>query len=82
MDGSHPIRITRDGDHQVVHLPPGVEVPTGAVVRQDGDRVIIEPASPKRNLVELLDQWAAEGPLEEYERMNPIDRPMPRPFDL
>lgn len=56
MDGSHPVRITRDGDHQVVHLPSGVSVPADAVVRQESGRLIIESAPVSSQKQRLLDR--------------------------
>lgn len=36
--------VTRDGDHQTVHLPKDIHLPTGPVsVRQEGDAIILEP---------------------------------------
>ncbi|MFN3877121.1 MAG: hypothetical protein ACK4MH_01950 [Brevundimonas sp.] len=81
MDGSQPVRITRDGDHQVVHLPSGVSVPADAVVRQEGGRLIIEQAGPALGSVErLLAVLATMDPIEE--RLDPIDDPLPEPVDL
>jgi antitoxin VapB len=64
MDGSQPVRITQDGDHQVVHLPSGVAAPADAVVRQEGDRLIIERAGPSHRQ-RLLDKLASLEPIEE-----------------
>lgn len=81
MDGSHPVRITRDGDHQVVHLPSGVSAPADAVVRQEGGRLIIEQAGPKIGSVErLLAVLATMEPIDE--RLEPFDDPPPEPVDL
>ena len=81
MDGSQPVRITRDGDHHVVHLPSGVSVPADAVVRQEGGRLIIEQAGPELGSVErLLAVLATMESIEE--RLDPIDYPLPEPVDL
>lgn len=81
MDGSQPVRITRDGDHHVVHLPSGVSVPADAVVRQEGGRLIIEQAGPELGSVErLLAVLVTMEPIEE--RLDPIDDPLPEPVDL
>ena len=81
MDGSQPVRITRDGDHQVVHLPTGVSAPADAVVRQEGGRLIIEQAGPPLGSVErLLAVLAIMEPIDE--RFDPIDDPLPEPVDL
>jgi antitoxin VapB len=82
MDGSQPVRVTREGDHQVVHLPADVTAPEGAVVRRDGERLIIEPARRADALQGLLATWAAEPPLSDEERLPSTPRPAPRPFRL
>ena len=83
MDGSHPVKLFRHGEGHAVDIPAGFTLPgEDAVMRQEGQRLIIEPAESKRDLLDLLAEWAAEGPLEEHERMDPIVRTMPRPFDL
>ena len=65
MDGSQPVRITQDGDHQVVHLPSGVAVPADAVVRQEGERLIIETGQVSSRKQKLLDRLASLAPIEE-----------------
>ena len=86
MDGSQPVKLFRHGDGHAVDIPAGFTLPgENAVMRQEGERLIIEPAehrAPKPSLRDLLAQWAAEGPLEEDEQMGPIPRALPRPFDL
>lgn len=81
MDGSQPVRITRDGDHQVVHLPSGVSVPADAVVRQEGGRLIIEQAGPRLgSTARLLAVLATLEPIDE--ELGEIDDPPPEPVDL
>ncbi|MFN7112417.1 MAG: hypothetical protein B7Z13_16005 [Caulobacterales bacterium 32-67-6] len=81
MDGSQPVRITRDGDHQVVHLPSGVSAPADAVVRQDGERLIIERAGLRMGSVErLLAVLSTMEPIDE--RLDPFEDPPPEPVDL
>jgi len=81
MDGSQPVRITRDGDHQVVHLPSGVSVPADAVVRQEGERLIIEQAGPRLgSTARLLAVLATLEPIDE--ELGEIDDPPPEPVDL
>ena len=81
MDGSHPIRITREGDHQVVHLPSGVSVPADAVVRQEGERLIIERAGPAMgSTARLLALLATMEPIDE--ELGEIEDYPPEPVDL
>ncbi|MFN6981042.1 MAG: hypothetical protein ACK4NU_03860 [Brevundimonas sp.] len=81
MDGSQPVRITRDGDHQVVHLPSGVSAPADAVVRQEGERLIIERAGLRMgSSARLLARLATLEPIDE--EIGEIDDPPPEPVDL
>jgi antitoxin VapB len=81
MDGSQPVRITREGGHQVVHLPIGVTVPADAVVRQEGERLIIEQAGlPLGSVERLLAVLATMERIEE--RLGPINDPQPEPVAL
>ncbi|MBJ7483787.1 hypothetical protein [Brevundimonas sp.] len=86
MDGSQPVKLFRHGDGHAVDIPAGFTLPgDNAVMRQDGERLIIEPAelgAAKPSLSELLAQWAAEGPLDDDECMPEILDSPPRPFDL
>ena len=81
MDGSQPVRITRDGDHQVVHLPSGVSAPADPVVRQDGARLIIEPSGPPlKSTARLLAVLATLEPIDE--ELGEIEDYPPEPVDL
>lgn len=82
MNASKPVRVTCDGVHQVVHLPADVTAPEAAVVRRNGERLIIEPARRGGELKSLLEIWVTEAPLGEHERLPPASRSAPRPFRL
>ena len=59
------VRLFRNGRNQAVRIPREFELPgEEAVMRKEGDRVIIEPL-PARSLLELLAAFADEGPLDE-----------------
>jgi antitoxin VapB len=48
------VKLFRNGHNQVVRIPREFELPDGeAVMRRDGDRLIIEPL-PKQGLAEVL----------------------------
>jgi len=48
------VKLLRNGHNQIVNIPRDLELPGDeAILRKDGDRLIIEPA-PKMTLVELL----------------------------
>ena len=56
------VRLFRSGGSQVVRIPAGFELPGDeAIMRRDGDRLVIEPVR-KRGLVALL---AAMAPIGE-----------------
>ena len=66
------VRLFRNGANQAVRIPKEFELPgKEAMMRRDGDRLIIEaikPAHPKGSpaaLLAALEKWAAEGPLDE-----------------
>jgi virulence-associated protein VagC len=39
--------VTVEGDWQTVRLPKSVHLPSTVFVRQDGDAVVLEPATPR-----------------------------------
>ena len=54
MPNQRRVRLFRSGRNQAVHIPIGFELPGDvAIVRRDGDRLVIEPVR-KRGLVALL----------------------------
>lgn len=66
------VRLFRNGANQAVRIPKEFELPgVDAVMRREGDRLIIEavkPVHPKGSpaaLLAALERWAAEGPLDE-----------------
>ena len=66
------VRLFRNGANQAVRIPKEFELPgKEAMMRRDGDRLIIEaikPAHPKGSpaaLLAALEKWASEGPLDE-----------------
>jgi antitoxin VapB len=62
MDPERHVRLFRNGRNQAVRIPREFELPgRDAVMRKEGDRLIIEPAGP-RSLLAVL---ATLAPLEE-----------------
>lgn len=56
------VRLFRNGRNQAVRIPREFELPgEDAVMRKEGDKLIIEPA-PRKSLLALLATW---GPIEE-----------------
>ena len=76
MDGRH-VKLFRNGRNQAVRIPREFELPgTEAIMRKEGDRLVIEPAKRKS----LLEWLATLEPIEE--EFPPIDDPPPEPFEL
>lgn len=76
IEGRH-VKLFRNGRSQAVRIPREFELPgEDAVMRKDGDRLIIEPSRPKSLLLLL----ATLEPLEE-EFPEVVDLP-PGPVDL
>ena len=71
------VKLFRNGQNQAVRIPREFELPgTDAVIRKDGERLILEPAPP-RSLLALLDT------LDELEEEFPeINDPPPEPVDI
>ncbi len=62
MDSEKHVRLFRNGRNQAVRIPREFELPgKDAIMRKEGDRLIIEPARPKS----LLAVLATLKPLDE-----------------
>ena len=71
------VKLFRNGRNQAVRIPREFELPgEDAVIRKEGERLIIEPTSPK-SLLALL---ATLQPIEED--FPPIPDPTPGPVEL
>jgi antitoxin VapB len=64
--GAREVRLFRNNRNQAIRIPVEFELPGDrAILRKEGDRLIIEPVR-KAGLLGLLAQWqASEGPLDE-----------------
>jgi len=77
MGHERHVRIFRNGRSQAVRIPREFELPgKDAVMRKEGERLIIEPA-PKKSLLALL---ATMEPIDE--EFPEIKDPPPEPVDL
>ena len=77
MAGERHVRLFRNGRNQAVRIPRELELPgTEAVMRKEGERLIIEPA-PLRSLLVVL---AALPRLDED--FPPIEDSPAEPVDL
>ena len=55
MDAERHVRLFRNGRNQALRIPREFELPGDeAILRREGDRLVIEPVPPKRNLLEIL----------------------------
>lgn len=71
------VKLFKNGRSQAVRIPREFELPgTEAVIRKEGERLIIE-AAPRLSLVELLETLK---PIDED--FPPIDDYPPEPVDL
>lgn len=62
MAAERVVRLFRNGRNQAVRIPRDLELPgSEALLRKEGDRLIVEPM-PRRSLLEVLASWA---PLDE-----------------
>lgn len=77
MTVRHRVKLFRDGPHQAVRIPREFELPgPDAVMRRDGDRLILE-AAPAKSLLAVL---AALSPISET--FPDIDGPAPPAVEL
>lgn len=81
MGYERQVKLFRNGRNQAVRIPREFELPgEDAVMRKEGERLIIEPARKRESLIELLDRWRSEPPIDE--EWPEIDDPPPEPVDF
>ncbi len=77
MNAERHVKLFKNGRNQAVRIPREFELPgDDAIIRKEGDRLIIELAPPKS----LLAVLAGLSPLAED--FPGIDDPIPEPIDL
>ena len=77
MGAERNVKLFKNGRNQAVRIPREFELPgEDAIMRKEGNRLIIEPAPPK-SLLALL---ATLAPLDE--EFPPIADKPPRPVDF
>jgi antitoxin VapB len=73
------VKLFKNGRSQAVRIPREFEFPgVDAVMRKEGEKLIIEPA-PRKNLLELLATLEPLGPEDDFPE---IDDPPPEPVDF
>lgn len=71
------VKLFRKGRNQTVRIPRGFELPgKNAVIRKEGNKLIVEPVTPKS----LLDVLASLAPLDE--EFPEIPDATPRPVEF
>jgi antitoxin VapB len=79
MSAERHVKLFRNGRNQAVRIPREFELPgEDAVMRKEGDRLIIEPEKQKSDSLAAL--FASWEPLDE--EFPEIDDPPPEPVDL
>ena len=77
MSGERRVKLFKNGRNQAVRIPREFELPgEDAIMRKEGERLIIEPA-PRKSLLELLATFE-----QIDEDFTEIDDPPPRPVEL
>ena len=76
------VKLFRNGRNQAVRIPREFELPgTDAIMRKEGDRLLLEPA-PKNSIDRLLAALATLEDLPEHEQLPEIEDLPPEPLDL
>ncbi len=76
MSTARHVRLLQEGGRQTVEIPADLKMPGDeAVIRKEGDRLVLEPVR-ERSLLALLDSWAPldiEWPEIEDLPAEPVD---------
>ena len=76
------VKLFRNGRNQAVRIPREFELAgTDAIMRKEGDRLILELA-PKHSIDRLMAVLATVEDLPEDKRLPTIEDLRPEPFDL
>jgi antitoxin VapB len=78
MSAHRNVKLFRNGRNQAVRIPREFELPGDeAIMRREGDRLVLESVPTRRTLGEVLDSL---GPIEDF--MEVVEDPPPEPFEL
>lgn len=73
-------KLFRNNRSQAVRIPAEFELPGDRVlIRREGSKLIIEPVTGPRNIVDLLAKWKKEPPLAPEDQFPEIADPTPQP---
>jgi antitoxin VapB len=74
------VSLFRNGRNQAVRIPAEFELPgKEALIRKEGDRLILEPKKPKKTLVEFLEEME---PVPDFPDIDDSDLPPLRDINL
>lgn len=76
MAAERQVRLFRNGRNQAIRIPREFELPgTDAILRKEGDRLVIEPAPPRSLLAVLatLDSIDEDFPVIDELPHSPVD---------
>ncbi len=83
MGAERHVKLFRNGRNQAVRIPREFELPgEDAIMRKEGERLVIESAARKKSLGEVLDWLAAQPPLGPEDDFTEIEDLPPEPVDL
>ncbi len=78
MSSERRVKLFRNGRNQAVRIPREFELPgDDAIMRKEGDKLIIEAKKKQTSLIELLDSWEPSD-----EAFPEINDPPPEPVDI
>lgn len=74
MQAERIVRLFRNGSNQAVRIPRDLELPGNqAILRKEGDRLIVEPM-PRPSLLKLLATWEPlDEELPEIDDLGPVE---------
>lgn len=80
---SREVRLFRNNRSQALRIPVEFELPGDrALIRREGNRLIIEPTARPTTLVGLLAQWKTEEPLGPEDQFPEIADTIAKPEDI
>lgn len=83
MGAERHVKLFRNGRNQAVRIPREFELPgEDAIMRKEGDRLVIELPPVALGISELLDAWRREPPLLPEEALPDAEDAPAEPFDL
>lgn len=83
MGAERQVKLFRNGRNQAVRIPREFELPgEDAIMRKEGERLVIEPVRRAQSVRELLHEWRHEPALTADERLPEAEDRPPDPFDL